>query len=140
LVIAYLFFHLSILINQFWYAELFTIFGWLSIISITALVIADALILLIKATDDISGKLRFIPFITLPSSYITLRVLFFYFPSDLTIVASLSIMILLTIFITFLLLKYKTKKFNTKTGMKPLRGKDDEEKKGKRRISRKRNN
>jgi hypothetical protein len=139
-VIAYLFFHLSILINQFWYAELFTIFGWLSIISITALVIADALILLIKATDDISGKLRFIPFITLPSSYITLRVLFFYFPSDLTIVASLSIMILLTIFITFLLLKYKTKKFNTKTGMKPLRGKDDEEKKGKRRISRKRNN
>jgi len=137
-ILAYLFFHLSVLLNQFWYVELFSIFGWLSIISITALIIADAIILLIKITDKIPGKSRFIPYITIPSTYVLTRMFFFYFPSDFTKIASLSIMILSTILITFLILKYKTKKFNTKTGMKPLRGKDDEEKKGKRRISRKR--
>jgi len=138
--IAYLFFHLSILINLFWYVQLFSIFGWLSIISITALVIANAILLFIKTTDKISGKSKLVPYISIPASYIIMRVFFFYFPTDFTKTASISIMILSTITVTFLLLKYKTKKFNTKTGMKPLRGNDDEEKKGKRRISRKRDN
>jgi len=137
-VITYIFFHISILFNHFWYVDLFSILGCLSIISISALVIADAIIILIKTTDEIPGKSRVLPYITLPSSYIISRVLFFYLPSDFTKNASLVIMILSTILVTFLLLKYKTKKFNTKTGMKPLRGKDDKEKKGKRRTSRKR--
>ena len=139
-ILAYLFFHLSVLFNQFWYTMLFSMFGWLSVISITALIIADSIILLIKTTDKIQGISRFLPYITIPFSYVLMRVLFFYFPSDFTKIASLSIMILSTVLVTFLLLKYKTKKFNTKTGMKPLRGKDDEEKKGKRRIFRKRTN
>lgn len=139
-IVAYLFFHLLILITQFWYVELFSIFGLLSIISITAIIIADVLIILIKTTDEIPGKLRFLPYITIPSSYIIIRIFFFYFPSDFTNILSLLIMILSTIIVTFLLLKYKTKKFNTKTDMKPLRGKDAKEKKGKRRVSKKRNN
>ena len=134
---AYLFFHISVLLNQFWYVNLFSIFGWLSIISIIAIIIADLIIILIKTTDEIPGKSRFLPYITIPSSYIIMRIFFFYIQTDFTNIASISIMIILTILVTFLLLKYKTKKFNTKTGMKPLRGKDDNEEKRKRRISRK---
>jgi len=139
-VIAYIFFHLTVLLNQFWYVELFSIFGWLSIISITAIFIADAILLLIKTTDKISGKSKLLPYITIPTSYIIMRFVFFYFPTEFTNTATLAIMILSTILITFLILKYKTKKFNTKADMKPLRGKDDKEKKGRRRISRKRDN
>jgi len=116
---------------------LFSIFGWISIISITAIIIADLIIILIKTTDEILGKSRFLTYLTIPFSYVIMRIIFFYFPSDLTNTVSLLIMILSTIVVTFLLLKYKTKKFNTKTGMKPLRGKDAEEKKRKRRIFRK---
>ncbi len=139
-VIAYLFFHLSAVFNQFWYVELFLIFGWLSIISITALIIADLIIILIKNTDNILGIWRFLPYITIPCSYVVMRIFFFYFPSNLTNIASLSIVIFSTILVTFLLLKYKTKKFNTTTAMKPVRGKDAKEKKRKRRIFRKRTN
>lgn len=134
----YIFFYLSFLLNQLWYVNLFTIFAWLSIVSITAIIIADLIIILIKTTDEIPGKSRFLPYVTIPTSYIIMRIIFFYIPTDFTNIASISIMIISTILVTFLLLKYKTKKFNTKTGMKLLRGKDAKEEKRKRRISRKR--
>jgi hypothetical protein len=121
IIIFYIFFHLSILFNQLWYVWLFSLFGWLSIVSIIALIITSLIIILIKTTDEINGKTKYIPYLTLPLSYTIMRIYFFYFPSDFTNTVSLSIMILSTIIVTFILLKYKTKKFNTKPDMKPRR-------------------
>jgi len=117
-LMAYVFFYISLFLNHSWYVALFSILGWISIISIIALVITDMILILIKTTDELPGFWRFIPFITIPTSYILIRILFYYFPSDYTYILSLLIMILFTISITYLLLKYKTNKFKTSIGIK----------------------
>jgi hypothetical protein len=115
---AYVFFYLSLFLNHSWYVAFFSILGWISIISIIALVITDMILILIKTTDELPGFWRFVPFITIPTSYILVRIVFYYFPNGDTNILSLLIMILSTISITYLLLKYKTNKFKTSVGIK----------------------
>lgn len=117
-LMAYVFFYISLFINHSWYVAFFSILGWISIISIIALVITDMLLIFIKTTDDLPGFWRFIPFITIPTSYILVRIVFYYFPTGDTNILSLLIMILFTISLTYLLLKYKTNKFKTSIGIK----------------------
>lgn len=126
-LIAYIIFYLSIFFNQNWYLSLFTIFGWLSIISIISIIITDLILYLIKTTDEIPGFLKVIPFVTLPVSYILLRLLFFYFPIDFTTTISLLIMILSTFIVTYILLYTKTNKFKFKFGIKSLKKKTKDE-------------
>jgi len=117
-LMAYVFFYISLLFDQIFYATLFSILGWLSIISIMSIVIADAILLLIKTTDEIPGKSRFLPYITLPLSYVLMRLLFFYLPFDYANIISLIVMIILTVLVIYLLLKTKTNKFKSDRSIK----------------------
>ena len=134
--LAYLIFYISFLLNQNWYILLFSIFAWLSIIAIVSLLITHALILLIKISDEIPGRWRFLPFITIPLSYILMRLVFFFYPMDFSKSVSILVTILLTIIVVFLLLKYKTNKFKTKVDMKSLKKLAEEETNGPRRLVR----
>jgi len=127
-LLAYVLSYLSVLFNTNWYVFLFSILGWLSVTSIVALFIAQVIILLIKTTDEIPGRLKILTYITLPLSYIIMRMIFFVFSVEIygykTI--SLLVMILSTVLVTFLLLYYKTNKFKTKINMKSLKKKTKE--------------
>ena len=120
-LMSYIFFYVSLLLNQNWYVSLFSIFGWLSIIAIVSLAVTHIILLLIRTTDEIPGYWKFIPYVVILVSYVVMRLVFFFFPADFTNCVSLLVMILSTILSVILLLKYKTNKFKTKTPMKSLR-------------------
>ena len=120
---SYVFFYISLFFNENWYVYLFSVFGWLSIISIVALIITHFIILLIKTTDVIDGSKRHIPYFCMPLSYVLMRLLFFYFPSDLTYSLSTFVMILVTIFVSYMLVGNHTNKFKTRVHIKLFRGK-----------------
>jgi hypothetical protein len=120
-LMSYVFFYVSLLINQKWYVSLFSIFGWLSIIAIVSLAVTHTVLFLVRTTDEIPGYWKFTPYVVMVVSYLVMRLVFFFFPADFTNSASLLTMILSTIFCVILLLKYKTNKFKTKTSMKSLR-------------------
>ncbi len=122
-ILAYLLFYISFFLNQNFYVAFFSILGWVSIISIVALILTDTIIILIKTSDEIEGFMRFLPYLTLPISYIFARVIFFYFKTEFTNVVSLIIMILSTTIVTLLILKYKTNKFKTKVDIKKYKKK-----------------
>ena len=118
---AYLFFYVSFWLEQNLYVAFFVILGWLSIISLVSIIFADMILILIKTTDEIPSGWRFLPFATMPVSYITARVFFFYIPTDYTNTVSIFILIVSTITVTYLLLKRKSNKFKTKRDIKKLK-------------------
>jgi hypothetical protein len=125
---SYIFFYVTLLLKQSWYVTFFSILGWLSIIAIVSLIVTHSIILLIKTTDEIPGVWRFLPYITLPVSYSIARGVFYLIQptgEEFTTSVSLLIMILSTLSIVLLLLKYKTNKFKTKTDMKQLKKKTE---------------
>ena len=136
-LISYIFFYLSFFLNQDWYVALFSIFGWVSIISIVALIIGNSILLLIRTTDLIEGRKRLIPYFILPFSYIMIRLLFFYFPIDYINTISLITMILVTALVTYLLIRPKTNKFKTKLNIKKSKKKDKKKRKGKKKSKKK---
>jgi len=107
-LLAYVIYYISFLLQMNWYIALFSIFGWLSIIAIIALLVAHSIILLIRTTDTIPRYWKLLPYITIPISYILIRLIFFYFPVENFRSISLLVMIISTIIVTLLLLKYKT--------------------------------
>jgi hypothetical protein len=127
-LLSYIFFYISIIFQQHWYLGLFSILGWLSIIAIVSILIADLILILIKTTDDLPSFWSIFPYITMPVSYIFMRIIFFYLAPDsgLTYSFSLLIMIISTVFVTILLLRFKTNKFKSKSNMGKLKKiKDD---------------
>ncbi len=128
-LISYNFFYISLIFESDWYTLVFTIFGFLSVISIIAIIIAHLLILLINAADKIEGKKKYLPYMALPISYITTRVLFFYFPNDFKNSVSLFIMILSTFLVTIFLLR-KDDRFKTIFNIKWRKKKTEEKKDG----------
>jgi hypothetical protein len=126
-LVSYSFFYLSLLLDKGFYATLFSVFGWLSIISIIALFLSFLILLFIFAIDKIKGRKKIIPYITIPISYILARVLFIYLPTDMDKSMSLIIMILLTILVIYLLMKPKCDKFKTKKKIKRLKDKSEGE-------------
>jgi len=122
---TYLIFYLFFGLEQRWFHIPFSIFGWLSIIAIISLLITQAIILLIKITDEIPNPWKFLPYLNIPISYILMRTFFLYYFIDFAKKGSLLIMILSTVLVIILLLKYKTNKFKTKTDMKKLKKVED---------------
>ena len=120
---GYVFFYISLFLNNNWYVAFFSVLGWIAIISIISLFITDIILFLIKTTDNIQGPKKLLPYITMPLSYIFARIIFFYYPTVFTNIASLFVMIISTVIITFLLLKYKTNKFKTSIGIKMFKKK-----------------
>jgi hypothetical protein len=105
---AYVFFYISYLLHQNWYVALFSILGWLSIIAIVSLLIAHAIIFLIKITDEIPGFWKTLPFLIVPTSYLLTRFVFYIHPIEHLRSISLLTMISSSAATTFLLLRYKT--------------------------------
>jgi len=123
---CYIFSYISFLLDSNWYVILFSIFGWLSIISIISLIITHLLLLLIKTTDKIEGKKKYLPYISLPFSYILMRLLFVYIKTKYDLSISLLVMILLTVLIIFFIKEGKTNKFKFKHSIKLFKRKNEE--------------
>jgi len=129
----YLFYVLSLFLNPVVYIGLFTIFGWMSLTAIIAILLTFPVLLLIRATDEIRPHWKIIPFLTVVVSYALIRVFFIYFPTKQVERVSLLVMLLSTVLITIFLIKYKrTNRFKTATKMKHMRVAD-----GKKRTSKK---
>lgn len=134
ILFIYAFYLISLFLNPRLYVSLFFVFGWMSLTAIIALLLTYLVLLLIKTTDEIAARWKAIPFITLPVSYALARVFFIYYPMKQVESVSLIVMILSTLIITILLIKYKkTNRFKTATKMKHVRVAD-----GKKRASKKR--
>jgi hypothetical protein len=132
--IIYVFYLLSLFLNPMVYVGLFTIFGWMSLTAIIALLLTYPILGLIKATDEIRTHWKIVPFITIVISYVIARVFFIYYPITQNKSVSLLVMILSTTLLTILLIKYKrTNRFKTAPKMKHTRIAD-----GKKRTSKKR--
>jgi hypothetical protein len=132
-LIMYVFYLLSLFLNPALYVGLFTIFGWMSLTAIIAILLTFPVLLLIKATDEIRPHWKIIPFITLVVSYVLTRMFFFYYPTKQVESVSLLVMIFSTILVTIVLIKYKkTNRFKTTPKMKHMRAAD-----GKKRTSKK---
>ncbi len=129
----YLFYVLSLFLNHVVYVGLFTIFGWMSLTAIIAILLTFPVLLLIRATDEIRPHWKIIPFLTVVISYAHIRAFFIYFPTKQVEGFSLLVMLLSTVLITIFLIKYKrTNRFKTATKMKHMRVAD-----GKKRTSKK---
>lgn len=126
----YILFYINLYLNLNWYVSLFAFLGWLSIISIFSIFIADMIILLIDTTDNINGKISFLPYVVLPISYILMRIFFFYIPFNQSNIISLFVMIISTTTIAIFLYKTKNNKFKTKMYIKLLKKRKKMEKVG----------
>jgi hypothetical protein len=122
---SYLLFYLFFVLSKQWYHILFSIFGWLSITAIFSLIFTETIILLVKITDEIPSPWKYLPYLNIPTSYILMRVFFLIIFTNFAKQGSLVIMILSTVVMIFLLLKFKTNKFKTKTNMKQLNKKTE---------------
>lgn len=118
IVIVYSFFYITLIFNQLWYVLIFSLFGSLSIIAITAIIINHLLLLLIRTTDNLPALWKYLPYVILIISYILMRIIFFFFPSTFTYSISILMMIISTILSILIILKIKTNKFKTQTHMK----------------------
>lgn len=133
ILILYVFYVLSLFLKPVLYVGLFTILGWMSLTAVIAILLTFPLLLLIKATDEIRPHWKLIPFVSLVVSYVLARVFFIYFPTKQVERVSLLVMLVSTILITIILIKYKrTNRFKTATKMKHVRVAD-----GKKRTSKK---
>jgi hypothetical protein len=133
-LVCYIFFYISFFLDQNWYVALFSVFGWVSIISIVALIIGNSILLLIRTTDLIDGRKSLIPYLVMPSSYIMMRVILFYIPIDSINTISLITMILATALVTYLLIRPKTNKFKTKRDIKKSKKKEKRKEKKNKKI------
>jgi len=129
----YVFYVLSLFLNPVVYIGLFVLFGWMSVTAILAILLTFPLLLLIRATDEISVGWKMVPFLTVAVSYVAARVIFIYYPVKNPGQMSLLVMVLSTVVVTIYLIKYKkTNRFKTTPKMKHMRVAD-----GKKRTSKK---
>ena len=125
LLFSFNIYYLSLLFSKDYYALIFSFFGWLSIISIVALIITHLIINLIRVTDLLKGFKKILPYLTLIFSYIIFRILFFYLPFEYGLFISNLGAILATSIITFLLIT-RDDKFKTRFSIKEKKKKDKE--------------
>ena len=117
-LLSYLIFYMSLLLNQSWYVQIFSILGWVSIISILALLITHCLIFLIRIADELTGIKKYLLYLTPIISYILARILFHFIRIDYAYSTSLFMMILSTAIVCLLILRNKTNKFKSKKDIK----------------------
>ncbi len=130
LLFSYCISYVSVLLNGNWYVSLFSVFGWASILAIVALIISNGLLFLIRISDEIPGKIRWIPCLVSIGSYIIFRSIFYFFPiSSPTSIALLGMFVIFCVLELILLYRF-TNKFKTKKKMKskkrPIEAMDDE--------------
>jgi hypothetical protein len=133
ILVMYGLYFLTLLFGQNWYYAVFCVLGWISITALIALILTYLLLLLIKSTDYINGWWKAVPYLSLPVSYVTARIILMSYPVGPAESISLLLMMVFTGVVTILLIKYKrTNRFKTATKMKHVRVAD-----GKKRASKK---
>jgi hypothetical protein len=100
-LVSYIFFYISYLLQNNWHLSLFSILGWLSIISIVSLLLAHSITALVRVTDNI--RYRVLPLLIIPLSYILARIFFFFHPIAHSKSISLLIMVLSPIIVIIFL-------------------------------------
>ena len=121
----YAFYFLSLFLKQNWYMALFSVFGWISLTAIIALLLTYLLLFLIKLTDHIRGWWKAVSYLTVPVSYVIVRMIFLYYPVRQGDSFSLLLMMVCTFIVTILLIKYKkTNRFKTASKMKHMKVED----------------
>jgi len=121
----YILYYICLFFNLNWYINLMLFFGWLSIISIVAIIIAHLIILLVKSTDQICPFWNLLPYVTLFISYGLSRLVFYSLSFQYSI--SIVIMLISTFIITLFLKRVKTNKLKTKASIKKLKDLEVEE-------------
>jgi len=120
--IIYVFYLPSLFLNPQLYLAVFSVLGLISLTAVIALLLTYLIIILIRATDEIRAYWKTVPFVTLIVSYVLARVSFIYYPMKQVETISLLVMMVSTLIITILLIKYKrTNRFKTATKMKHVR-------------------
>jgi len=114
---AYIFSYLAVLFQLNWYVGVFSMLGWVSIIAISALLLAHVIILFIKVTDRIPGVFRYIALFVFPVSYVLFRIIFFIVPIPFITTMSLLLSIGITIAVIALLLYRLTNTFKFSESM-----------------------
>jgi hypothetical protein len=117
LLFAYIFSYLAVLFQLNWYVGVFSILGWVSIIAISALLLAHIILLFIKATDLIPGVYRYLSIFAFPVLYVLLRILFFLVPIPYIATISLFCSLGLTMTLVLLLLHRMTNTFKSNEPM-----------------------
>lgn len=135
---CYILSYIAVLFQLNIYVALFSILGWLSIIAITSLFIAQLLLHLLRVTDTLEGVFKYLPYITLIASYVLIRILLFFFPVPYITSIALIVMIASTIVVTFVLLYLKTNIFKFRFTMNSKKKKKKDGHDGPRRSIRKR--
>lgn len=121
---VYGFYFLSFFLKNNWYLVLFTIFGWISLTAIIAMILAYLVLLLVRITDTIKKPWSVFPYLTIFISYGLFRGLFFMFSLNNMETIALLLMLLCTFIVTILLYKYKTNTFKTHAKMKHMEVED----------------
>jgi hypothetical protein len=134
-IVVYVLYLLSLFLGLKWYMMLFTVCGLISVTAIFAILLTYLVLLLLRATDAIATGWKSVPFITLPVSYVGARFFFLYYPYRQVEGVSLLVMILSTLTVTILLIKYKkTNRFKTAMKMKHMTVEDGKKRTSKRRA------
>ena len=118
LLSAYIVSYLSVLFSLNVYVAIFSVFGWLSIIAISALFVAHVVVFYIKVTDLIPGVLRHVSLLFPLVIYIVLRVIFFITPIPYIPTISLALTIIFTLGFVLILLHRLTNTFKLSEPMK----------------------
>lgn len=103
LVFLYILFYVFYFLSLPFYVLIFSFFGWLSMISITSLLLAHFVVFLIFASDRLPSFKRFLPFLFLIASYIIYRLVFHALKTGFALQLS-NILCLFTTFVAVLLL------------------------------------
>jgi hypothetical protein len=134
LLFSYCFSYVSLLFNGNWYVSFFSLFGWVSIIAIAALVISHGILFLVRISDELPEIIRWVPLITIIVSYVLLRAFFYAIPIPFTESISLIGMLAITSGLTIFLLNRYTNKFKTKKQMKSKKTRQERMDDGPRRL------
>jgi hypothetical protein len=114
----------SFLLQNAWFLSLVTVFAWIALLAILALVLTFVLLIFLRTLDEIQARWRYMPFLAMVVSYVGFRVLFFVVPLVNAEGASLFGMLGVTLLVTILLLRFKTNTFKASTAMKHRRDPD----------------
>jgi hypothetical protein len=118
---VYLIFYVSLAFHENWFLTLFSVLGWLAVLGIIALVLGFLLLSLLWASDHIAAGWRALPFLALPIAYGSSRTAFAFFKVNDILGLSLLLMVVSTVAVTLVLIKYKTNRFKTRGKMKHMR-------------------
>lgn len=112
-VLLYVIFYILYFLDLPFYVLIFSFFGWLSIISISSLLLAHFVVFLIWAGDRLPSLKRYLPLMLPICLYIFYRFVFYVIYVDLFLPLS-NVMTLVTTFLAVIaILKYETNKLKT---------------------------